>query len=426
MPFTGKKILLGVSGGIAAYKSCELVRELRRRSAMVRVMMTSRATEFVTPMTFAALSEQPVLTNIFPQAPTSFEDNYGKSGQAPPAFENNYGKAGQGQSAAIEHIDWSRWPEVIVLCPATANLLAKLANGFADDPVSATVRAARVPIVLCPAMNSAMWEDAFVQRNVGLLKEAGYHCVEPEHGALATTAEGEGWGRLARIEWILAEMLSALQKQKPLAGKKILVTAGRTEEYLDPVRMLTNPATGRMGFALAEAARALGGKVTLISGPTNLIPPRGIEFVPVVSAAEMANAALQHYQGTDVLAMSAAVSDYRPSTVAPEKMKKSASTFQMEFERTVDILATLGEQKTRALHIGFAVETENELDNAKDKLLRKKLDLIVLNNPRHAGAGFGVETNRVTLVDRNGQVQELEVMSKLAVAFKIFERAVGL
>ncbi len=402
MPFTGKKILLGVSGGIAAYKSCELVRELRRRGAMVRVMMTSRAMEFVTPMTFAALSEQPVLTSIFPD------------GQSPAS------------GGAIEHIDWSRWPEVIVLCPSTANLLAKLANGFADDPVSATVRAARVPIVLCPAMNSAMWEDALVQRNVRLLKETGYHCVDPEFGAFATTAEGEGWGRLARLEWILSEILAALQIYKPLAGKKILVTAGRTEEYLDPVRMLTNPATGRMGFALAEAARALGGKVTLISGPTNLVPPRGVEFVPVVSASEMASAALQHYQGTDVLAMSAAVSDYRPRAVAPEKIKKSASTFQIELERTVDILATLGEQKTRALHIGFAVETENELENAKDKLRRKKLDLIVLNNPRHAGAGFGVETNRVTLVDRNGQVQELEVMSKLVVAFKIFERALGL
>lgn len=412
MPFTGKKILLGVSGGIAAYKSCELVREWRRRGAVVRVMMTSRATEFVTPMTFAALSEQPVLTNLFPQVPTSLEEHYGKSGQ--------------GQSAAIEHIDWSRWPEVIVLCPVTANLLAKLANGFADDPVSATVRAAKVPIVLCPAMNAAMWEDALVQRNVSLLKENGYLFVDPEFGAFATTQEGEGWGRLASLATILTETLVALQKEKPLAGKKVLVTAGRTEEYLDPVRMLTNPATGRMGFALAEAAYVLGGLVTLISGPTNLPPLRGIEFVPVVSAAEMANAALQHYPGTDVLAMSAAVSDYRPRAVAPEKMKKSVSTFQIELERTVDILATLSEQKKRALHIGFAVETENELANAQEKLRRKKLDLIVLNNPRDAGAGFGVETNRVTLVDREGRVEELALMSKLAVAFKIFERALRL
>ena len=412
MPFTGKKILLGVSGGIAAYKSCELVRELRRRGAAVRVMMTSRAAEFVAPMTFAALSEQPVLTNIFAPALTS--------------FENNYGKSGNEQSASIEHIDWSRWPEVIVVCPTTANVLAKLAQGFADDPVSATIRAAKVPIVLCPAMNSAMWEDRLVQRNVALLKEAGYYFVDPEFGALATTTEGEGWGRLARLEWMLSEILSALQKQKPLAGKKVLVTAGRTEEYLDPVRMITNPATGRMGFALAEAARAFGGKVTLISGPTHLMPPYGVEFVPIVSAAEMAAATQKHYPGTDVLAMSAAVSDYRPRLIAAEKVKKTAASFQMEFERTVDILTTLGEIKQQALHIGFAVETENELENAKDKLRRKRLDLIVLNNPRHHGAGFGAETNRVTLVDRNGQVQELELMSKLAVAFRIFERALRL
>jgi phosphopantothenoylcysteine decarboxylase/phosphopantothenate--cysteine ligase len=315
---------------------------------------------------------------------------------------------------------------VIVLCPATANLLAKLAQGFADDPVSASVRAARVPLVLCPAMNSAMWEDALVQRNVALLKENGYRFVDPEFGALATTTEGEGWGRLARLDWILSEILAALQKQKPLAGKKVLVTAGRTEEYLDPVRMFTNPSTGRMGFALAEAARALGGRVTLISGPTNLTPPYEVELVPVVSAAEMAAAAQKHYPDADVLAMAAAVSDYRPRTMAPEKMKKTAASFQLEFERTADILATLGEQKSRALHIGFAVETENELENAKDKLRRKRLDLIVLNNPRHAGAGFAAETTRVTLVDRNGQVQELELMSKLAVAFKIFEQALRL
>ncbi|MDZ7289610.1 MAG: bifunctional phosphopantothenoylcysteine decarboxylase/phosphopantothenate--cysteine ligase CoaBC [candidate division KSB1 bacterium] len=393
MPFTGKKIVLGVSGGIAAYKSCELVRELRRRGATVRVMMTSRATEFVSPMTFAALSEQPVLASIFPP----------------------------GQDAAIAHIDWARWPEVIVLCPATANLLAKLAQGFADDPVSTTVRAARVPIVLCPAMNSAMWQDPLVQRNVALLKENGYHFVDPEFGAFATTQEGEGWGRLARMEWILSEILAALQKQKPFTGKKILVTAGRTEEYLDPVRMLTNPSTGRMGFALAEAARAWGGQVTLVSGPTHLTPPYKVEFVPVVSAAEMAAAVQQHYAGTAVLAMAAAVSDYRPRLVASEKMKKRASAFQLELEPTVDILTTLAEQKSHALHIGFALETENELENARTKLQRKKLDLIVLNNPRHPGAGFAAETNKVTLIDREGRVQELELMSKLALAFRIYE-----
>jgi phosphopantothenoylcysteine decarboxylase/phosphopantothenate--cysteine ligase len=400
LPFTDKKILLGVSGGIAAYKSCELVRELRRRGAAVRVMMTSRATEFVAPMTFAALSEQPVLTELFPAA--------------------------AGKSPAIEHIDWARWPDLIVLCPATANLLAKLAQGFADDPLSATVRAARVPIVLCPAMNAAMWEDPLVQRNVALLRENGYRLVEPELGALATTQEGEGWGRLARLEWILSEVLAALQVQKPLAGKKILVTAGRTEEYLDPVRMITNPSTGRMGFALAEAARALGGRVTLVSGPTHLAPPYQVEFVPVISATAMAEAVQRLYPGTDILVMAAAVSDYRPRTAAREKMKKNASVLQIELERNPDILATLAERKSQALHIGFAVETENEVANAQEKLRKKRLDLIVVNNPRHPGAGFAAETNQVTLVDREGRIQELELMSKLALAFRILEHAARL
>lgn len=399
MPFANKKILLGVSGGIAAYKSCELVRELRRRGAAVRVMMTARAGEFVTPMTFAALSEQPVLTDLFPAT---------------------------GTNSVIEHIDWARWPDAIVLCPATANLLAKLAQGFADDAVSATVRAARVPIVVCPAMNTAMWEDGLVQRNVTLLEENGYRFVDPEFGALATKQEGEGWGRLARLEWILSEVLAALQTQKPLAGKKVLVTAGRTEEYLDPVRMLTNPSTGRMGFALAEAARALGGEVTLISGPTNLTPPYAVVFVPVVSAAQMAEAVERHYAGTDVLAMAAAVSDYRSRTVVREKIKKNAPIFQMELERNTDILASLAERKSRTLHIGFAVETENEMANARAKLQKKRLDLIVVNNPRQPGAGFAGETNQVTLVDREGRTQELALMPKLALAFRIYEYALRL
>jgi phosphopantothenoylcysteine decarboxylase/phosphopantothenate--cysteine ligase len=258
------------------------------------------------------------------------------------------------------------------------------------------------------------------------LRENGYRLVEPELGALATTQEGEGWGRLARLEWILSEVLAALQVQKPLAGKKILVTAGRTEEYLDPVRMITNPSTGRMGFALAEAARALGGRVTLVSGPTHLAPPYQVEFVPVISATAMAEAVQRLYPGTDILVMAAAVSDYRPRTAAREKMKKNASVLQIELERNPDILATLAERKSQALHIGFAVETENEVANAQEKLRKKRLDLIVVNNPRHPGAGFAAETNQVTLVDREGRIQELELMSKLALAFRILEHAARL
>lgn len=395
LSLAGKKIVLGVTGGIAAYKSCELVRELRRELAQVRVVMTPAAAEFVAPLSFAALSGHPVITDLFPQ----------------------------GSRTEIEHIDLSRWAEGIAVCPVTANTLAVLAHGFADDPVSATVRAARVPVVLCPAMNPAMWEDPLVQRNVLLLREAGYAFVEPAFGALATASEGEGWGRLADLKHILAELRAALHVEKPLAGKKVLVTAGRTEEYVDPVRMITNPATGRMGFACAEAAAALGGRVTLIAGPTFLTPPRRVDFVSVVSAGDMAAAVQRHYPHTDVLIMAAAVADYRPQRVAPEKIKKTGNRLTLALARTPDILEMVAAHKGQAVHIGFALETTNELANAQEKLQKKRLDIIAVNNPRATGAGFATSTNRVTLLDRNGKVEELGLMPKLELACAILERA---
>jgi len=395
MSLAGKKVIVGITGGIAAYKSCELVRELKRQGLHVRVAMTPAATEFVAPLTFAALSGNPVIVDLFPQ----------------------------GSRAEIEHIDLSRWGDCIVVCPATANTLAALAHGFADDPVSATVRAARVPVVLCPAMNSAMWEDPLVQRNVLLLKEAGYRFVETAFGALATASEGEGWGRLADLEQIISEVRIALYHEKPLDGKKVLVTAGRTDEYLDPVRMITNPATGRMGFAIAEAARALGARVTLIAGPTNLAAPQRVDFVPVVSAEQMATAVERHYFGTDILVMAAAVADYRPRTMARDKIKKTDKPLTLKLERTPDILQMLAAKKRQAVHVGFALETTNEIANAREKLRSKRLDLIVLNNPSAPGAGFAKTTNRATLIDRNGVVVELDTMPKLDLAFAIFEHA---
>ena len=395
MSLAGKRIVVGITGGIAAYKSCELVRELKRQGAEVRVAMTNAATEFVAPLTFATLSANPVVTTLFPP----------------------------GGRAEIEHIDLSRWAETIVVCPTTAHTLASLAHGFADDPISATVRAARVPVVLCPAMNSAMWEDPLVQRNLALLRENGYAIVEPAFGAMATKSEGEGWGRLADLPNIVAELRIALQREKPLLGKKVLVTAGRTDEYLDPVRMLTNPATGRMGFAVAEAAHALGANVTLVTGPSTLPPPPHLEVVPVVSAAEMGKAVQLRYPGCDVLVMAAAVADYRPQTIAPEKIKKSAATLTLKLEPTLDILQSLAAKKSQTVHIGFALETTNELKHARDKLRKKKLDLIVVNNPKTAGAGFGTETNQAMLLDRLGNVVELELMPKLDLAFAILEHA---
>ena len=399
MLLSGRKILLGVSGGIAAYKACELVRELRRRDAQVRVMMTPSAREFVTPLTFAALSENPVLSDLFPDR----------------------------GSAKIEHIDWSRWPEVIVVCPATATTLARLANGFADEPISATIRAAQdIAVVLCPAMNSGMWEDRAVQANIARLRDYGHRVVEPEFGAFATSTEGIGWGRLARQESILLEILMALHPEAPLQDKKLLVTAGRTDEYLDPVRMLTNPATGKMGFALAEAGLALGGKVTLIHGPTQLTPPVCAKTVPVVSASEMKVAVMEHYSGTDIVLMAAAVSDYRPTEIATEKLKKSGEDLTLHLRRNDDILELLGRQKRAACHVGFAVETENERAHAFEKLQRKKLDLVVLNNPKTPGAAFGHNTNQVVLLDAQGNVEELPLLSKLEVAFRILNKTVEL
>jgi len=395
MSARGKKIVLGVTGGIAAYKSCELVRALKREGAEIRVAMTRSATEFVQPLTFATLSGNPVVTTLFPQ----------------------------GTQAEIEHIDLSRWADGIVICPATANMIASLAHGFADDPVSATVRAARVPVVVCPAMNSAMWEDALVQRNIEVLREAGYYFVDPAFGPLATASEGESWGRLAEIEHILSEIRVVLHTEKPLAGKKVLVTAGRTDEYLDPVRMITNPATGRMGFALAEAARALGAKVTLISGPTTLIAPPHIEFVPVVSADQMAAGVQKHYPNTDILIMAAAVADYRPKTIAANKIKKTDGPLTLKLERTTDILQTVAAKKRHAVHVGFALETTNELAHAKEKLSKKRLDLIVVNNPTVPKAGFVHSTNRVTIIDRAGELVTLEVMPKIDLAYVILDHA---
>ncbi|MCK6560487.1 bifunctional phosphopantothenoylcysteine decarboxylase/phosphopantothenate--cysteine ligase CoaBC [bacterium] len=387
-----------MSGGIACYKSCELVRELKRRGATVRVMMTPSAREFVTPLTFAALSENPVLTSLFPAADT----------------------------AAIAHINWSRWGDLIIVCPATANTLARLANGFADEPVSATIRAARVPVVLCPAMNAAMWEDPLVQRNLQRLRQAGYRCVDPEFGELATTTEGAGWGRLARLEWILAAALAAAQPSQPLQGMKVLVTAGRTEEYLDPVRMLTNPSSGRMGFAVAEAAWVLGAEVVLVHGPTELPPPYKIQTVPVVSANDMREAVLAHYPGAQVVVMTAAVSDYRPRQRAAEKIKKSSATTVLELEANDDILRLLSRQKTAAVHVGFALETENAVPHAQQKLREKALDLIVLNEATEAGAGFKGETNRVTLIDAAGNITRLPLLSKSEVAFEIWQAVLAL
>jgi len=388
----GKHIGVAVTGGIAAYKVCGLVRDLRRLGAEVRVTMSRAAQEFVTPLTFETLSEHPVLTDLF------------------------------GHAGGSAHIEFARWSDLLLVAPATANILAKNAHGHADDVVSTVLLASDRPVVFCPAMNSVMWQQPAVQENVALLKSRGAVVVEPQWGELATATEGRGWGRLPEARAILHAVQKVLLGQGRLSGKKILVTASRTEEPLDPVRVLTNRSSGKMGFAVAEAGLLMGAEVVLVSGPTALSPPPGATYEEVRTAAEMADRVLAHFETSDVVVMAAAVADFRPKKVSTQKLKKDRGTPTIELEETVDILEGLGRRKESQVLVGFAVETENEIANATAKMRRKKLDFVVVNNPLEPGAAFGVDTNKVTLIDRYGVVERLPEMSKQQVAWRILER----
>ncbi len=391
--FSDKNIVVGVCAGIAIYKTCELVRELKRLHANVRVMMTPGATRFIAPLTFQALSGAAVSVDPF---------------EIP-------------QQDDIEHIELSHWADVIVIAPATANTIAKLASGMADNVVTATVLASHAPVVLAPAMNTHMWENVATVENLQRLKERFFYIVEPEYGELASKREGQGMGRMARVERIITQILYAATQPKRLAGVKITVTAGRTEEYFDPVRMLTNRASGRMGFALAEMAAAMGADVTLISGPTDLTPPDGVQYFQVVHARQMLEMVEKQYPENGVLVMAAAVSDFRPERFSENKIKKSGNRLQVNLVPNPDILATVAKRK-QALHVGFALETDDELKHARDKLKRKKLDLIVVNNPNIPGAGFAVSTNKVTLLFADGKTEELPLLDKRLVALEILQR----
>jgi phosphopantothenoylcysteine decarboxylase/phosphopantothenate--cysteine ligase len=392
--FASKKIALAVTGGIAAYKACEVLRELKKAGAEVRVTMTQSAQEFVTELTFATLSEHPVVTSL---------------------FEGN-------EDAGIAHIDLARWCDALLVCPATANILAKAASGLADDIVTTTILATRAPVIFCPAMNSAMWANPIVQENVAKLGKLGYGFVEPEWGALATQAEGEGFGRLAATQHILQKIKYTLLGTNELAGKKVLVTAGATREPIDPVRFITNYSSGKMGFALAEAAKLKGAEVVLIAGPNHLDKPAGVKYMEVVTVAEMKAAMFSEYPGTDIVLMAAAVSDYRAKRKFDHKLKKSSKEIMLELESTPDILAELGKKKTAAVHVGFALETENGVKNATKKLHAKNLDLIVLNDPLEPGAGFHGDTNIVTLITPDGAQERQPKMSKFALANLILDK----
>jgi phosphopantothenoylcysteine decarboxylase/phosphopantothenate--cysteine ligase len=375
----GKKVALGVGGGIAVYKACELLRELGRAGAEVRVAMTKAAQRFVGPLTFQNLSGHAVLTDLMD-----------------PAQELTFG-----------HIELARWADLFVLAPATADLLARMRAGLADDAVTTTLLAYRGPVLLAPAMNTAMFENRATQENLrGLVSEPRIRVVGPGAGLLAC---GEvGAGRLSEVGEI-ADAAAAMFGPRPLAGKKVLVTAGPTREYLDPVRFLSNPSTGKMGIAVAEAAFARGAEVTLVLGPVSERRPVGVEVVEVVSAEEMAQAVLARVDAADYFVASAAVSDWRPATRAAQKVKKGEGDEQVALVRTPDVLAEASAQVHRALRrpvlVGFAAETERVVENAQEKLARKRLDFIVANDVSEAGAGFGVDTNRVQVIGKDGASQ---------------------
>ncbi len=393
----GKHIILGITGGISAYKIPFLVRELRKSGAEVRIVMTDSAKEFVTPLTLSTLSGEEVRTEAFPQ------------------------KSSEVVRTGTWHIALGEWANLMVIAPATANVIAKLAQGFADDTVSMLALAVRCPLVISPAMDVDMWKHPATQSNVSKLKEMGVAVLPPEEGELASGLTGPG--RLPDLGIITAALEEILSKtHQDLKGKKILITAGPTREAIDPVRFIGNRSSGKMGFAIAGAAAQRGAETTLISGPVHLATPRNVKRIDVESGADMYAAVKKHRGLMDAIIMAAAVSDYAPVSVSSRKIKKGEDEFALRLRPTTDILRQLGETKGKTLLVGFALETGRGIPNARKKLKEKNLDFIVLNNPLRDGAGFGADTNIVTILSRNGREERLRKMSKFDVAEEILDR----
>jgi len=391
---TQKEIVLGVAGSIAAYKAAEILRGLCRLGARVTVVMTRNATKFVSPLTFQTLSGQKTVCGLFDPV----------------------------EEFKPEHIALAQKADLLLVAPATANVIGKFAAGIADDSLTSLFLSVRSPIMLAPAMNPAMYANPFVQRNLRILADEGVVIIEPEVGEVACGESGKG--RLAPIEEIINQVVERLSGKSPLRQRKVVVTAGPTREYLDPVRYLSNGSSGKMGFALAKAAFRRGAKVTLISGPTSLPPPSvGIEYIPVVTASEMMQALDEHFPSSSVVIMAAAVCDFKPVCRASQKIKKSSSSLtSIELETTPDILKHLGRIKKDQILVGFAAETENVEANALAKLQEKNLDLICSNDLTQKGAGFEGDTNIVTIIDAHRKLLHLPLMSKEKVAEKILDK----
>jgi len=400
----GKHILLGVSGGIAAYKCAMLVRELVKAGAEVQVVMTRSATQFITPLTLSTLSRRPVLIEMFPPSPELPTEQWTK------------------------HIDLALWADVMLIAPASANTLAKIAHGLADNFLTTLVLALRCPLMVAPSMDVDMYQHEQTQRNIETLKEFGCHVIDPDRGELASGLEGPG--RLPEPAALFTALENMLERvHQDLRGKKVLVTAGPTQEPIDPVRYLGNRSSGKMGFAIANAAAQRGADVTLISGPVKLRTPRNTRRVDVQTAREMEREVLNAFPQTDLVIMAAAVADFAPVQIAETKIKRDTSgsaPLAIMVERNPDILQRAGEKKERQILVGFALETDNGIANAKRKLVSKHLDAIVLNNPKEEGAGFGTDTNVVTFISADGTVQQLPKMSKFDVANEILNRVAPL
>jgi phosphopantothenoylcysteine decarboxylase / phosphopantothenate---cysteine ligase len=394
----GKRILLCVSGGIAVYKAAALTSKLVQGGAEVKVIMTESARKFVAPLTFQALSRHDVYWDTFDEK----------------------------DSSKIAHIDLADWADLVLVAPATANIIGKLANGIADDMITTTILATTAQVWIAPAMNVHMYDHPAVKRNIETLFGFGYQFVEPSEGYLACGYIGKG--RLEEPEKVVELVDLFFQERdsdkKLLEGRKVVITAGPTREMVDPVRFFSNRSTGKMGYALAEAAVSLGADVVLISGPSVLPIPAGVEFVSVTTAEEMYLRVHEVFPSADIVVKSAAVADYRPKEIFEDKLKKKDGNLVIEFERTKDILMSLGERKTHQYLIGFAAETTNVEEYAKAKLVKKRADMIVANNVKETGSGFGADTNKVSIVTSGGDVRELPLLPKAEVAKEIYQEAI--
>ena len=388
-----KTVVIGVSGGIAVYKTLDVVSRLRKLGVNVNVIMTKSATEFVTPLSFQSLSQNYVVCDMF-EDPKTWD---------------------------VEHISLAKRADVFLIAPATANVIGKIANGIADDMITTTVMATKAKVLIAPAMNTNMYENPILQRNINTLKELGYNFVEPESGRLACGDTGKG--KLASPETIVDEVVKLLSKGQDLKGKSIIVTAGPTVESIDPMRYITNRSTGKMGYSIAKEAIERGADVTLITGPTNLTPPQNLKkLVKIESAKDMYEAVLENLDENDVVIKSAAVADYKPKNYSNKKIKKSDDDLVIELDRNKDIAQEIGKIKNNKILVGFAAETNDLIENASLKIKKKNIDFIVANDLTKEGAGFGVDTNIVKIIDKEGNITEYPKMKKEEVANIILDK----